>query len=265
MLGGGQVAGLLRFQNNDLAEGRNLLGRMAIAISESMNTQNRLGLTSMAPPVKTFLHRSAWPTPSPAAPTSGATMGAAGGRPRTKLQASSFEIAFTGTTAGSVTRHSDNKVFVFANLGDLTTIMANNGLAITDGGAARRQGAAAGDRFLANPMVGAAAEFKALQYLVGGPRGCQPGQRRHGRSEWGYAQLASLGRRPARSRNRPRAVLSRLPSRRIACNLFGYGSRPTHRNHCNRQLCFRRNHRHQWLGNHAAGRTQKRRHRHGRC
>lgn len=45
MLGGGQVAGLLRFQNNDLAEGRNLLGRMAIAISESMNTQNRLGLT----------------------------------------------------------------------------------------------------------------------------------------------------------------------------------------------------------------------------
>jgi flagellar hook-associated protein FlgK len=39
------VAGLLRFNNTDLAEGRNLLGRMAVAISESMNSQHRLGLT----------------------------------------------------------------------------------------------------------------------------------------------------------------------------------------------------------------------------
>jgi flagellar hook-associated protein 1 FlgK len=45
MLGGGEVAGLLRFNNTDLAEGRNLLGRMAVAISESMNSQHRLGLT----------------------------------------------------------------------------------------------------------------------------------------------------------------------------------------------------------------------------
>ena len=44
--------------------------------------------------------------------------------------------------------------------------MANNGLAINDGGAppGAFAGAAAGDRFLANPMAGAAAEFKALQY-----------------------------------------------------------------------------------------------------
>ena len=166
MLGGGQVAGLLRFQNNDLAEGRNLLGRMAIAISESMNTQNRLGLTLDGTPGENlFAPISLANAVTGSANISGATMGLQVADP-TKLQASSFEIAFTGTTAGSVTRHSDNKVFVFANLGDLTTIMANNGLAINDGGAppGAFAGAAAGDRFLANPMVGAAAEFKALQY-----------------------------------------------------------------------------------------------------
>ena len=166
MLGGGQVAGLLRFQNNDLAEGRNLLGRMAIAISESMNTQNRLGLTLDGNPGENlFAPISLANAVTGSANISGATMGLQVADP-TKLQASSFEIAFTGTTAGSVTRHSDNKVFVFANLGDLTTIMANNGLAINDGGAppGAFAGAAAGDRFLANPMAGAAAEFKALQY-----------------------------------------------------------------------------------------------------
>jgi flagellar hook-associated protein 1 FlgK len=32
MLGAASISGLLRFNNTDLAEGRNLLGRMALAI-----------------------------------------------------------------------------------------------------------------------------------------------------------------------------------------------------------------------------------------
>ncbi len=43
-LGGGEVSGLLRFQNTDLVEGRNLLGRLTMAISTEMNTQHALGL-----------------------------------------------------------------------------------------------------------------------------------------------------------------------------------------------------------------------------
>ena len=43
-LGGGEVSGLLRFQNTDLAEGRNLLGRLTLAITTQMNTQHALGL-----------------------------------------------------------------------------------------------------------------------------------------------------------------------------------------------------------------------------
>ena len=41
---GGSVAGLLKFQNEDLSAARNLLGQMATAISASVNTQQSLGL-----------------------------------------------------------------------------------------------------------------------------------------------------------------------------------------------------------------------------
>ena len=43
-LGGGEISGLLRFQNTDLVEGRNLLGRLTTGVTTSMNAQHRLGL-----------------------------------------------------------------------------------------------------------------------------------------------------------------------------------------------------------------------------
>jgi flagellar hook-associated protein 1 FlgK len=43
-LGGGEVSGLLRFQNTDLAEGRNLLGRLTLAVTTTMNDQHKLGV-----------------------------------------------------------------------------------------------------------------------------------------------------------------------------------------------------------------------------
>ena len=45
MVAGGEIAGLLKFNNEDLVEGRNLLGRLALAIGTELNTQNKLGLT----------------------------------------------------------------------------------------------------------------------------------------------------------------------------------------------------------------------------
>ena len=45
MVGGGELAGLLKFNNDDLVTGRNLLGRLALAIGTELNTQNKLGLT----------------------------------------------------------------------------------------------------------------------------------------------------------------------------------------------------------------------------
>lgn len=50
LIGGGAVAGLLKFANEDLIEGRNLLGRLAMVIGHELNWQNRLGLTLKGDP-----------------------------------------------------------------------------------------------------------------------------------------------------------------------------------------------------------------------
>src|SRR5574344_3141022 len=44
MVGGGEVAGLLQFNNEDLVEGRNLLGRLVLAVGYELNEQNKRGL-----------------------------------------------------------------------------------------------------------------------------------------------------------------------------------------------------------------------------
>ena len=49
-LAGGSVVGLLRFQNADLVAGRNLVGRMAVAVAEATNAAQRLGVNLYAPP-----------------------------------------------------------------------------------------------------------------------------------------------------------------------------------------------------------------------
>lgn len=191
MLGGGQVAGLLRFQNNDLAEGRNLLGRMAIAISESMNTQNRLGLTLDGNPGENLFAPISLGNATAASGNSGAVMGLQVADP-SKLQASSYEIAFTGAVAGTVTRHSDNKVFTFANLVDLATIMGNDGLALTNGGALPFPGAVANDRFLVNPLVGAAALLQSLQYSPNDLAAANPVNVAMGPNNTGTLQMVKL-------------------------------------------------------------------------
>ena len=54
-LGGGSVAGLLRFQNTDLTEGRALVGRLAATVGTAVNQQQQMGLnllgTSPSPPL----------------------------------------------------------------------------------------------------------------------------------------------------------------------------------------------------------------------
>ena len=49
-LTGGALAGMLRFQNKDLVDARNLLGQMASAISGNLNKQQSLGLDLGQPP-----------------------------------------------------------------------------------------------------------------------------------------------------------------------------------------------------------------------
>src|SRR6218665_4040060 len=52
LLGGGAIPGLLRFDNHDLSEGRNLLGRMAMGLGLALNQQQNQGLTLDGQPGK---------------------------------------------------------------------------------------------------------------------------------------------------------------------------------------------------------------------
>lgn len=159
MLGGGQVAGLLRFQNNDLAEGRTLLGRMAVTISESMNSQNKLGLTLDGKPGENlFAPISLGNAAAATGNTPGVVMGLRVADP-TKLQASSYLVNFTAAGAGSVTRQTDGKVFNFTDAASMANVFTSQGLGITLSGPPN-----SGDRFMINSLQGSAAELKALQY-----------------------------------------------------------------------------------------------------
>ncbi len=196
MLGGGQVAGLLRFQNNDLAEGRNLLGRMAVAISESLNTQNRLGLTLDGKPGQNLFApislgnavRSSFNT------TPDTTTMALSVSDPTLLQASSYTISYSTATTGSVTRHSDGKVFSFDNSATpppntltMAAVFSAQGLSVVP-----TAPPAAGDQFMINPLRGAAAELKALQYSPVDLAAANQVNAAMGANNTGTLQLASL-------------------------------------------------------------------------
>ncbi len=191
MLGGGDIAGLLRFQNSDLAEGRNLLGRMAVAISESMNQQNRLGLTldgqvggNLFAPINLG---NAIPSSSN---TSGATLALSVTDP-TRLQASDFTIDFSAPDAGSLTRLSDGKVFAFDGAGvppvTLSDVLTTQGL-----GGVLTGLPAAGDRFMITSLQGGAAELKALQYSPMDLAAANPVNVAMGNSNQGNLQMVSL-------------------------------------------------------------------------
>jgi flagellar hook-associated protein 1 FlgK len=49
LLGGGSIEGLLRFQNQDLVDGRNLVGRLALAVGMAVNAQQAMGLSLAGP------------------------------------------------------------------------------------------------------------------------------------------------------------------------------------------------------------------------
>jgi flagellar hook-associated protein 1 FlgK len=80
LLGGGKVAGLLRFQNTDLTDGRNLIGRMAAEVGLAVNQQQQRGVNLMGSDPTPALFRLSTPQALPnannARDANGAPLGA---------------------------------------------------------------------------------------------------------------------------------------------------------------------------------------------
>lgn len=188
-LSGGEVPGLLRFQNTDLVEGRNLLGRLTTAISIEMNAQHKLGLDLdgnvgsdiFTPP---NINNVFAPT-APAILNSGtASLNLAISDP-TQFQASDYEVDFSSATAGTITRRSDGKV---TNFNFAAPPVSIDGITITNSGG----GAVAGDRFLLKPFSTSASN---IQRQFSSPRAlavASPVVAQMGTSNTGSLQQTSL-------------------------------------------------------------------------
>ena len=155
VLGGGEVSGLLRFQNSDLVEGRNLLGRLTTAVTTTLNTQHKLGLDlsgqvgqNLFTPVS--VNNILVPVPpaltNATAPAAALTLGIADA---TQFVASNYQVKVLPANQVSVTRMSDGTSKTF----DLTLVPnpTFDGLTLTG-----LASATAGDRFLLKPFSSAA-------------------------------------------------------------------------------------------------------------
>ena len=144
MLGGGEVSGLLRFQNTDLVEGRNLLGRLTLAVTTSMNDQHKLGLDldgnvggNLFSPAVFDASNILQPVGQASAASLSLAISDVG-----QFAASDYELSFTSATAGSITRRSDGVVTSFSAIP-----VTVDGLTI-----AVTAGVIAGERFLLKPF-----------------------------------------------------------------------------------------------------------------
>jgi flagellar hook-associated protein 1 FlgK len=158
-LGGGEVSGLLRFQNSDLNEGRNLLGRLTLATTTAMNDQHKLGLDLDGNPGGNLFSPTVFGTSNVLTPTAPAILNTGAATltlsisDTTKFAASDYEIQYTGPNAGSITRRSDGAVAAF------DTSLPPNSISIDGLNIAQVGGALAGDRFLIKPYTSSASNI----------------------------------------------------------------------------------------------------------
>ena len=170
MVGGGEIAGLLKFRNEDLAEGRNLLGRLAMTIGHELNLQNQRGLTlngqqggalfSLPTTSTGYGNITGYSNIGPGAATT-QVMDAS------QLKPSEYRLIFEGSPVAPVlTRMSDGKVFNATStppltMGSLNAGFEADGLRFTVPNATTAA-AVAGNSMLFKPFSTAASEIEAL-------------------------------------------------------------------------------------------------------
>lgn len=162
MVGGGEIAGLLKFRNEDLAEGRNLLGRLAMTIGYELNLQNQRGLT-----LNGQQGGALFSLPSTSTGYGNIGLGAATTQvmDASQLKPSEYRLVFEGSPLTPVlTRMSDGKVFNATstpplNMGNLATGFEADGLRFIVPNATA---AVAGNSMLFKPFSTAASEIEAL-------------------------------------------------------------------------------------------------------
>ena len=189
-LAGGSISGLLKFQNEDLVAGRNLLGQLATAISGSVNQQQSLGLDLGQPAGKGAAIFSVG---------AARVLGAAGNAgtaslsltvsDSTQVQASDYALNFDGTNY-ALTRLADGQAVTGSPFtpAQLATGLQRDGLTLKLNAGT----AVAGDRFLLQPVALAAQNMSTVLANPNGIAAASPFTGSTGSGNTGTATVASL-------------------------------------------------------------------------
>lgn len=161
-LGGGTMAGLLRFQNSDLVQARNLVGQMAAAVGGAVNAQQLRGLSLQQPIGSTPSQPMFSLGPQQALAQSGNVRD-----PNTNLPIGSVTLTITNPAAlvasdyGLRESASSPGSWDLRRLSDGLVRPVNSG-DVVDGMQIVITNAQAGDRFLLQPVARAANGMRAL-------------------------------------------------------------------------------------------------------
>lgn len=141
---GGELGGLLDFRSQVLEPSRNALGRIAVAMADDLNTQNRLGLD-----LDGNLGGDIFVEPTPQVLANNNNTGAAtvtaAFSDTNALQSSDYRLRYNGGTSYTLTRLTDNQTFAVDTAVPAT--LNNDGFTLTIGA-----GAAVGDTYEVRPV-----------------------------------------------------------------------------------------------------------------
>lgn len=189
-LAGGALAGLLKFQNEDLTAANNLLGQMASAVSGAVNRQQSLGLDLGAPAGAGAPIFSVGASRVLGAASNGGTAALTlTVTDASKLQASDYEMSFDGT-GYTVTRLADRtpvpgSPFTPAQLA--TGVQLDGATLQLTGGTANNK-----DRFLLQPVATAARNMQSVLASTRGIAAAAPFTGSLDVDNTGTATIASL-------------------------------------------------------------------------
>jgi flagellar hook-associated protein 1 len=187
-LGGGTIAGLLSFQNDDLVAGINMVGQLATAVGSALNDAQSEGL-SLQPPLGQSVGLPMFAIGQPQAIANAAnTPGPPAGSVSLKvidpaaLQASNYTMTEDSANPGN---------WLLTRLSDGTTTTVTDG-SVVDGMQINISNAQAGDSFLLKPVAQAATAMTALLKSPLDIAAASPLVASMGTTNTGSAQVASL-------------------------------------------------------------------------
>ncbi|HKX43626.1 MAG TPA: flagellar hook-associated protein FlgK, partial [Burkholderiaceae bacterium] len=187
-LQGGSIAGLLKFQNNDLTAANDLLGQMATAISGALNKQQSLGL-DLSGQTGGPLFSVSSPRVLDASSNAGTATLSLTVSDSSQVQASDYAVQFDGTNY-TITRNSDQQAVAGS---PFTAAQLSSGVGF-DGVTLQLTGGTAqsGDRFVLQPVATAAQNMQSVLSNPNGLAAAAPFVASMGASNTGTATVASL-------------------------------------------------------------------------